>query len=908
MQLLVKRNKTIICLLFSFLLLGTQEGYGQMRNLERQDQGSAGSSSNTFTELNMSTSEGSVQGGSTENAVKFQANDSLIVRLGKGRKAFLYGMAKIAHTSGTLVSGQITMNLDSTTVEARASGIQDSLGMPVLRMGEDEIKSTRILFNYDSSRGKFEDAQINVSDGLLIGSKIKNVNESEVFIQDGLYSTCPPDYLYYYLEAKQMKVVDEEEIFFTNARLYVLDIPYPFVLPFGYVPAQMDKKRSGLLTPTYVFDAQASKGIGLHNLGWFQYINDYVTTTLSADVFTSGTYYANNSTQYRVGDRFNGAITLGYSKDQGLESTDPDFSTQINKSLGIRHRQTISPYASISANVNLRTADFFSQNSFDIEDRAKTSSTSRIAYNYRDPEGLFTFSTNASMVQNFFNNSTSLDGPGFTFSTKTLSPFRSVSGNKPKWYESISLRYNNSFDSNFDYRPTDADSASIGFLDAFLSPSNYREATGNNDYIQMGLKQSANITVGKILNSPYINSSIGVQVNEFWYPSSTLKRFDEQENEIITEKNPGFVAGRDFSASLSFSTTLYGTSTRKVGNFEGLRHTFRPSVSFGYRPDFSDPKWGYFKEVASDTLGNTQRYSIFDDEIYRGPSAGEQRAMSISIQNILETKLVKRDTTGEVSEKKIKLIDNLSLNTSYNFAADSLQLSPLSASLSSSSLKGVRLNVRANFSFYQRDSLGRYFDQLHLGNGTKIAQMESFRFTASTSFRGGGNGIEPITPKYRKQYDPFAQGYFNPVDAAFGEQPVIPFTSPWSFSLNFSYSWRYRHNNDPLETATLNAQSISFNLTPKWRFGTTLGYDFIQKELTPSQFSLNRNLECWDLSFQISPFGDYQYYFFRLSVNNSQIQSLFQKLPVLKNLERSSSPTGRSGRTSSGGFPGSTSF
>ena len=121
MQLLVKRNKTIVCLLLFFLLIGIQEGYGQMRNLERQDQGSGSSTSNTFTELNMSTSEGSVQGGSTENAVKFQANDSLIVRLGKGRKAFLYGMAKIAHTSGTLVSGKITMNLDSTTVEARAS-------------------------------------------------------------------------------------------------------------------------------------------------------------------------------------------------------------------------------------------------------------------------------------------------------------------------------------------------------------------------------------------------------------------------------------------------------------------------------------------------------------------------------------------------------------------------------------------------------------------------------------------------------------------------------------------------------------------------------------------------------------------------------------------------------------------
>ena len=74
--------------------------------------------------------------------------------------------------------------------------------MPVLRMGEDEIKSTEFFLTTIVAAEKFEDAQINVSDGLLIGSKIKNVNESEVFIQDGLYSTCPPDYLYYYLEAK----------------------------------------------------------------------------------------------------------------------------------------------------------------------------------------------------------------------------------------------------------------------------------------------------------------------------------------------------------------------------------------------------------------------------------------------------------------------------------------------------------------------------------------------------------------------------------------------------------------------------------------------------------------------------------------------------------------------------------
>ncbi len=97
----------------------------------------------------------------------------------------------------------------------------------------------------------------------------------------------------------------------------------------------------------------------------------------------------------------------------------------------------------------------------------------------------------------------------------------------------------------------------------------------------------------------------------------------------------------------------------------------------------------------------------------------------------------------------------------------------------------------------------------------------------------------------------------------------------------------------PRKDASIEATNISFNLTPKWKFNTRIGYDLIQKEFTPSEFSLSRNLECWDLSFRINPFGDRQYYFFSLRVNSTQIQSLFQKLPVLKNLERSSSETGR---------------
>lgn len=829
------------------------------------------------------------------DAVQFRSADSLIVDFRSGRKASLFGSSRVEHPSGTLSSGKIQMDLEDNTVEANASAPDDTLSMPVLTRDGEEIRSNRIYFNYRTQKGKFEAARINIGEGHLIGSKVKNVSESEVFIENGIYSTCPPEYLYYYIRAQKMKVVDEEEIFFSNARIYILDIPYPIVFPFGYVPSSIEQRQSGLLTPTYVFDARASRGIGLNNLGWFQYINDYVTTTLSGDVFTSGSFLVNSRTQYRRTDSFSGSIGIGYSRDQGLEPTDPSFTRSTNKSLSVSHNQTISPYASLSASINLRTADYYRQNSLNIDERAQTSSTSRIGYNYNHPEGIFRVGTSANLNQNFFNNTTNLTGPTMNFSLKNLSPFQDDNPNTDRWYESVNIRYNNRFQSRFSYQPIDADSAEVTFLEALFNPDQYREATGNNEHFQYGFQQTASIGLGKLIPSQYINTSANFNINEYWLPATTRKEFNADSNRVEEFKELGFTTARDFNASVSLSTTLYGMSTRKIGKLEGFRHTLRPSISFNYRPDFSSDQWGYYRTVQTDTTGDGrfQEYSIFENQILTGPGAGEQRSISFSLQNVFETKIVDRDSTGEVSEENLRIIDNLSLNASYNFAADSLNLSQMNTSLRSNAIPGISINANASFSFYERDNNGRFYNQFLIESSSKLAQLERFNVSASTSFRGGDGRIQTYTPVYRRTYDPFNQSVFSPIDPNFGYEPVAPLNSPWSFSLNFNYSWQYRFNQSARKSATLNASSISFNLTPKWRFRTTLGYDFIQKELTPSNFSLNRNLECWDLSFQINPFGDNQYYFFSLRLNSAQVQSLFQKLPILKNLERGSSQTGR---------------
>lgn len=828
------------------------------------------------------------------NSVNFQAKDSLTFNFRDQRIGFLYGTASVTHTSGQLDAGLIELDLNKNQVEATTTNPADTLSYPVLRQDQQDLRSTRILFNYETERGKFEVAEMEVDNGYLVGTKVKNVSRSEVFIEDGIYSTCPPEHMYYYIRAKRMKMVDEEEIFFTNAQLFILDIPYPLIFPFGYVPAGIETRESGILEPTYVFQNTSTRGIGLQNLGWFQYFNDHFVGQTSFDVFTSGTFFNQSRFQYRKTGNYNGSITLGYSKERGLESTDPGFTERTSRRIGITHDQQLSPFASLTANIELRNSDYFQRNSFNPDERAETSSNSRISYKYNHPEGDYNFSVNTRLNQQFATNTTRLTGPEASFSLRQFSPFESdqQGAAEEKWYERISISYNNNFRSSYDFRPIDQDSASVNWFEALLDPSKYREATGDDDHLQFGLIQRAQMNAGQLIPSQFLNISAGVSYNEYWYPSTIRKEFNEEENRIETFNEREFATARDFSSSLNFSTTFYGISQVSVGNYEGLRHTVRPSISLSYRPDFSDERWGYYREVQADTVGNTREYSIFENAIFGGPGAGEQRNLSFSINNIFETKHVRRDSTGEVQSTNVRLIDNLSVNSGYNFAADSLNFSRVNMSLSSRLIEGLSIRASAAYSVYTRDESGREINSFIWNDGNKFLQPLSYSLSLSTSFEGGKSDGRITTPEYRP-YDPYEQTFFSPIDRRFNMEPIRTPGTTWRLGMDFSYRWNYQFGQDARKTATLNINNIQFNLTPKWNVSTRVGYDFIEKELTPSQFSLRRSMICWDLSFQFNPFGEFQYYFFRLSLSSSQIQSLFQKLPVLNNLERSSSPTGR---------------
>ena len=837
-----------------------------------------------------------------EGQINFQASDSLVFEFKKDRIATLYGSSSVVHSAGELKSGKIALNLDQSLVSANTQTPQDTLSQPVLIREGDRIRSNEIDFNYKSEKGRFEVARVSVQDGNLIGTKVKNTSPHVVFLEDAIYSTCQLDHPHYYIQAERMKVVDREKVFFERARLFILDIPYPLVFPFGYLPGKFDRKQSGLLEPTYAYQNRQSRGIGLQDLGWFQYFNDYLTAQASLDIFTSGSYFIDAQSNYRIRNKLNGNIQVGYSRENsGLEPTDPDYRTSVQKQLSINHRQEFSPYASFNTNINLRTEDFYRRNSYDPTQRAETSTSSNINYRYRHPENIYNFDLSVRQNQNFATNVTRISGPQMNFNLKRLSPFENpqTSGNDNRWYETISLRYQNSFNSNFRYQPTRQDSARYNWFEALLDPSKYREATDNNDHYKFGFRQQADISMNQIIPSRFLNVSASANYNEYWFPTTIRKSFNADSNEVNERQVRGFTTARDFNTGLSFSTTVYGLMNANIGKIKSIRHTLRPTLSFSYRPDFSDEFWGYYRTVQTDTTGSGrfQEYSIFENEVFSGPGRGEQRSLGFRLGNVFEVKKVSRDSTGEKKEDVSRLIDRLDLSSSYNFAADSLKLANMNASLNAGILPGMDIRANAQFNFYERNAQGNKIDKFLIANSGKPFEMTSFSASTSYSVQLGDKGFEPKDkPHYPRNYDPLNQRIFRPVDPHFNRQPVQDFKSPFSFSVNFSYRWNLNPRGDNRTSATINANNINLKLTPKWNFRTQIGYDFVRKELTPSQFSLNRNLHCWDLSFTMNPFGERKYYFFSLRINAGRLQGIIQKLPGLNNLERGSSPTGRTPR------------
>ena len=141
---------------------------------------------------------------------------------------------------------------------------------------------------------------------------------------------------------------------------------------------------------------------------------------------------------------------------------------------------------------------------------------------------------------------------------------------------------------------------------------------------------------------------------------------------------------------------------------QAIRHVITPSLSMNYSPDKGtafngwrtlDPYYDKRGTFHDETWYNI--YSINGNHnTTSAPGRGKTGSISLSIGNNLEAKVRDiRDTTGTGS-KKVKLLDQLSIRSGYNFLADSLKMQTIGVSASTNLFNKINLSGNLNFDPY----------------------------------------------------------------------------------------------------------------------------------------------------------------------------------------------------------------
>lgn len=840
---------------------------------------------------------GSAQGNDNLNeAVQLSARDSLIITFDEddGDVGSLYGEASMQYQQASLEGPQIDMYFERN--ELRASQPNAGASRPVFQQGEgDAFTGSTLSYNLGTGRGRVVGARRPINEGFVEGSVTKVYEDSTVFLQNGIYSTCDcprgetPSYS---LRSNQMKLADKW-VYSGPIQLFIFNIPTPFVLPFGFLP-NVQGRRSGPLPPQYGED---ERGLYLNNWGWYFAMNDYMDLQLRFGIWSQGSYQIQPTFRYEKRYNYGGTLDLDYSYNRRGERGDPDFTQNRQGALRWSHQQTINPTTDFNSNLRLVTSsNYLRTNSDDYRDNVRQSISSSMRFSKRWPDGGRRLNLSLNHNQNFADNSVNLTLPSLSFSQNSFKPFQSEDGTRrdQAWYERLTFdTYNFDVDNRYNFRPLNDSLASvIPWYEALLSPSKYRRATGNDEPFDFQATHRTGLSLPFSLQRYQLNLSPSISYDSEWYIRTVRQRLvpgtDSTDAEVVEETVPGFFARREFSSGISANTTFYGLFPVGVGQFQGVRHTVRPSLSFNYQPNFNTGFWGYTRTFENEN-GELERYDIINGRTVRGTS--EQRAMSFRIGNVFETKRVRTDSTGETQSESLRLL-NLDVSSSYNFAADSLNLSDIRLSARTDILEQFDVAFRSTFSPYALGPNGRTINRyVAEGPGLAIARLTNLNLSLGTAISGGSSArggtasrSGGVSPGGLPSQRPGTTGRTGRTGRQ-GAQDNVPqldpyanFSIPWSLDLDFSYGLR-RTGTRTSRRANLNT-SFRLRLTPKWQVTGITGYDFIDRELVRTDISINRDLGCWVMAFNWVPFGRAQSYGFSLRVKSGPVQDLLNlRLP-----------------------------
>ncbi len=795
-----------------------------------------------------------------DSPVTYSSQDSIVFQI-SGNSVQTYGDGKVKYENIDLESEYIELNVVKREVFAK--GLPDSTnevkGSPVYKDASESFDADSMRYNFDSKKGLAFGIYTQQDEAYLHGGRTKIHDNKEIHIQHGKYTTCDDKDPHFYVEMTKAKIVVDDKIVFGPAWVVVDEIPVPVVLPFGYFPIRKGRS-NGIIIPT--IGEESTKGFYFRNGGVYFGISEYVDFKWLADVYSLGSWRTTVSSNYKVRYRFNGNFSVTYASLVTNEIRQaPTFNVKWS------HSQTQkSPYSpNFSANVNYGSAGYAKQNTYSTSEYLNNQVSSNIYLSKKFAGTPLAISASLSHSQNNIDSTITLTLPQLRLTASTFTPLkRKHAVGKERFYEKIAVSYTGEMQNKL--------------VNAKLDSNFYRKET--LDLFQSGINHSIPVSASFKLFK-YITVSPSFNYQERWYTTKLKKEWDDDY--IQYTKTDTIIGGvridtlsefnrvYNYSLGVSANTKIYGMYRFRGQALKAIRHVVTPTVSYVITPDFSSDKYGYYGKYVKNSNGDEALYSYYEKGIYGVPSSQKQSSISFSLGNNVEAK-VRSKTDTVTGTKKIKLIENLSLSGSYNFAADSLKMSLISLSGYSTILNRFTVRYSATFDPY--------------AIGVKESDNGS-----RTQVRVNNYMIDKYGSLWRKTQDQWATslsytfGPINdkddnlnlPVDEMYSYWDV-----PWNLSVSYSLSiprkYYYDYNNQ-LDSVSNNViQTISasgkVSLTKNWNIAFSTGWDFEEKGISYTTLNVYRDLHCWDMAFTWVPFGDRQRWEFVLKIKASMLSDI----------------------------------
>ncbi len=805
-----------------------------------------------------------------QSEVSYNARDSIINDI-QNKKVYLYGDAVVSYQDINLQAERIVYDFSTYTVHAE--GTQDTLGMwhgtPVFKQGDSEFSAQEMDYNFRSKKAFVKHVETGVIEGTLTGKQVKTTQDNNViYVRNGEYCPCQDPNAKTRFKIGKLKVIKDDKIVTGPGYMALGKIPTPLAFPFGFFP-NAEKRQAGLIIPSYG-NAQ-SQGYFLADGGFYAPLGDQVDTKFLFDIYSRGSWGVENITRYKKRYKFDGAFDLEYNKNVLGDKDLSNYSEQTNFFITWRHQQDAKakPNSSFSADIRAGSTQNYQNNLNSSQSDFLTNTfRSNIRYQQGFYDSPWSLALNAGHEQNSQTGRYSFTLPEITANRARTFPLDGLFNDNPKqaFYEKIGLNYSGTFKNTLTVQEEE------------LALDNWNNLSQS---FQNGFRHTASVSTSLKAGPLSINPSISYR--ERWYFQTRGRKYNETTGQFETDTIYGFDRNNDWSFSTSFTTKLYGMyAFTGDGNLKAIRHTLTPSVTYSYRPDFDPREYGFYG-----TDGQLSSYSPYEAAIFGGPPSGKSNLVTFSLVNNIEAKVLnRRDTTSKFT--KVPIFENITASTSYNFAADSLRLTPISLSGRTKVSKYVNLTFQGAFEPYtyvvDNDGSIKRVDAFLWETSRTVASFERGQVAINSNGFGSAMFKKNKAPEEEEilvegenddetpALEPIKGGWFD------------DFSIPWNISFGYSLNaQRRRFSEFEQESWMLNdtialTQSIQvngdFELFKRIKVRFMSGYDFVLDELTPTTFYVTVDLNCWELSARVVPFGLRRSYNLSINIKSSMLQDL----------------------------------